>query len=134
MLLQFIQWHQQEKNGSPNWRALGRDDFRSYLRFLGRKQISRAAVMLRFSALRSFYKFLARRGIIENSPIKGIAMPKAARRLPRFLTAEQMVTLLRAPVHEMEALEKAGKDFPPAPYRRDAALLETIYSCGLRVS
>ena len=133
-LSEFIQWHQQERNSAPAWRALGRDDFRSYLRFLGRKQISRAAVMLRFSALRSFYKFLARRGLVETSPIKGIAMPKAARRLPRFLTGEQMLSLLRAPIQQMEAMEKAEKDFSPAPYYRDAALLETIYSCGLRVS
>ena len=133
-LLEFIQWHREEKNGAPNWSALGRDDFRSYLRFLGRKQISRAAVMLRFSALRSFYKFLARRGIVENFPIKGIAMPKAARRLPRFLTAEQMLALLRAPVHELDTLEKAGEEVSATVYHRDAALLETIYSCGLRVS
>src|SRR5438045_4223082 len=103
-LFEFIKWQEQEKKSVPNWRALGRDDFRSYLRFLGRKQISRAGVMLRFSALRSFYKFLARRGIVENSPIKGIAMPKAARRLPRFLTAEQMLASLRAPVQSREQL------------------------------
>src|SRR5947209_8615980 len=109
-LSEFIQWHHQERKVAPNWRVLGRDDFRSYLRFLGRKQISRAAVMLRFSALRSFYKFLARRGVVENSPIKGIAMPKAARRLPRFLTAEQMLALLRAPVQELDTLERAGEE------------------------
>src|SRR5437762_3966583 len=126
-LSEFIQWHGQEKQTAPVWRALGRDDFRSFLRFLGRKQRSRAAVMLRFSALRSFYKFLARRGIVENSPIKGIAMPKAARRLPRFLTADQMLTLLRAPVNELQMLEKAGQKVSPAAYHRDAAILETIY-------
>lgn len=133
-LSEFLQWHRQEKNDEPAWRSLGRDDFRSYLRFLGRKQISRAAVMLRFSALRSFYKFLARAGVVENSPMRGIAMPKASRRLPRFLTAEQMLALLRAPIHELETLEKAGEGLSAAPYYRDAALLETIYSCGLRVS
>ena len=133
-LSEFLQWHEQEKQSAPAWGALGRDDFRSFLRFLGRKQRSRAAVMLRFSALRSFYKFLARRGIVENSPIKGIAMPKVARRLPRFLTAEQMLALVRAPIEELQALEKAGKQISSAPYHRDAALLETIYSCGLRVS
>ena len=133
-LSELIQWHEQERNVTPNWRALGRDDFRSYLRFLSRKQTSRAAVMLQFSAFRSFYKFLALRGILEISPIKGIAMPKAPRRLPRFLTAEQMLALLRAPIQQMLASEKAEKDFSAAPYYRDAALLETIYSCGLRVS
>src|SRR5205807_3074084 len=120
-LSDFVQGQQRERNTTPSWRALGGDDFPSYLRFLGRKHISRAAVMLRFSALRSFYKFLARRGIVENSPIKGIAMPKAARRLPRFLTAEQMLALLRAPVQELDTLEKAGEEVSPTVYHRDAA-------------
>jgi len=132
---EFAQWHQQERNSAPSWRALSRDDFRGYLRFLGRKQMSRAAVMLRFSALRSFYKFLARGGIVENSPIKGMSMPKASRRLPRFLTAQQMLDLLRAPIKELEQLQKNSPDARQGgPYYRDAALLETIYSCGLRVS
>src|SRR2546426_57041 len=45
---------------SVNWQSLERDDFRAYLRYLGRNQRSRAAIQLRFSALRSFYKFLVR--------------------------------------------------------------------------
>src|SRR5207237_8226430 len=105
-----------------------------YLLFLGHQQISLTAVLLGLSVLRSFYKFLARCGIVENFPIKGIAMPKAPRRLPRFLTAEQMLALLRAPVHELDTLEKAGEEVSATVYHRDAALLETIYSCGLRVS
>ena len=139
-LNEFVQWHDQERNSAPDWKALARDDFRNYLRFLGRKQISRAAVMLRFSALRSFYKFLARRGTLVCSPIKGIVMPKAGRRLPGFLTADQMLALLRAPIKELEAARSAetAKGKQPSALAsacyRDAALLETIYSCGLRVS
>lgn len=132
---EFVQWHKDERAGKPAWRTLGRDDFRGYLRFLGRKQMSRAAIMLRFSALRSFYKFLFRRGVVESSPIKGIAMPKAARRLPHFLTAEQMLDLLRAPAKELQKLQQSSSgEIDPAMYHRDAALLETIYSCGLRIS
>jgi len=134
-LTEFQGWHETERGAPPNWKSLGRDDFRSYLRFLGRQQKSRAAIMLRFSALRSFFKFLMRRGDAEASPIKGIAMPKAARRLPKFLTAQQMLDLLRAPARELERLEKAAAaDFDRTAFHRDAALLETIYSCGLRIS
>src|SRR5438046_976536 len=60
-LMEFYRWHQQERQGPPAWKALQRDDFRSYLRYLGRHKMGRAATQLRFSALRSFYKFLIRR-------------------------------------------------------------------------
>src|SRR5436853_7543681 len=68
-LAEFSAWHQNERQCPPNWPKLERDDFRAYLRFLGRQKLSRAATSLRFSALRTFYKFLIRRGIIEKTPI-----------------------------------------------------------------
>src|SRR6185436_9466911 len=68
-LREVCQGHQHERQVAPIWNALTRDDFRAYLRILGRKQMSRAAILLRFSALRSFYKFLARKGDASGSPI-----------------------------------------------------------------
>lgn len=134
-LFEVHKWHAKERNGAPLWLKLARDDFRSYLRFLGRNNISRAAIQLRFSALRSFYKFLVRRGKLQASPIKNITMPKQGRRLPQFLTLQQMNDLLDAPLKElgMVRLAKAG-EADEAPFVRDIAILETIYSCGLRVS
>lgn len=134
-LTEFCRWFQEERQTPPSWLSLQRDDFRGYLRYLGRNHLSRAAIQLRFSALRSFYKFLVRRGLAESSPIKNIALPKLEKRLPRFLTAAQMLDLLKAPLQELERLKKAS-DQPVAetPYLRDLALLETIYSCGLRIS
>lgn len=76
--------------------------------------MSRAATRLRFSALRSFYKFLMRRGLIEASPIKNITLPKLEKRLPQFLTAKQMVDLLEAPLRELEAQRKHAEK-PPEP-------------------
>ncbi len=88
-LTEFCQWHQTERGGAPDWAKLDRDDFRAYLRFLGRGKLGRAAILLRFSAFRSFYKFLARQGRVEGTPIRNISLPKLARRLPKFLTEEQ---------------------------------------------
>ncbi|HEU5071593.1 MAG TPA: site-specific integrase, partial [Verrucomicrobiae bacterium] len=59
-LTEFTAWHQQERQSAPDWAKLQRDDFRAYLRFLGRQNLGRAATQLRFSALRTFYKFLVR--------------------------------------------------------------------------
>lgn len=134
-LAEFHRWFHEERQQPPAWASLQRDDFRAYVRFLGRGNLSRAAIQLRFSALRSFYKFLVRRGAVEVSPIKNIALPKPEKRLPRFLTAAQMLDLLNAPLQELADLKQATeKPVPETPYLRDVAILETFYSCGLRIS
>jgi integrase/recombinase XerC len=136
-LFEFARWFQTERRQWPPWASLERDDFRAYLRYLGRKQLSRAATQLRFSALRTFYKFLVRRGRIETTPIKNLALPKPDRRLPRFLTVKQMEDLLGAPAKlALAVAEKKGrgKRAEPSVSARDEAILETIYSCGLRIS
>ena len=135
-LQEFCRWHQAERHQPPDWGALGRDDFRAYVRFLGRGSLSRAAIQLRFSALRSFYKFLARLGMVAGSPIKNLSLPKPEKRLPKFLTAPQMLELLKAPLKPLEAPRKKGPGRPitASACHRDVAILETIYSCGLRIS
>jgi len=141
---EFHRWHQQERQQPPTWRSLQRDDFRAYLRHLGRDKLGRAAIQLRFSALRTFYKFLIRRGAVESSPIKNISLPKLEKRLPRFLTAKQMEDLLKAPLLDRKRPPADGKLKKPRGRpvgsvevgvpERDVAILETIYSCGLRIS
>ena len=129
-------WHMQERGSPPAWDKLQRDDFRGYVRFLGRQNLGRASVQLRFSALRTFYKFLVRHGAVAATPIKNLALPKLGRRLPRHLTLQQMTDLLNAPLKEMPTAKKklAGRPISIVARHRDAAILETIYSCGLRIS
>ena len=135
-LNEFVSWHDRERNGLPSWDKLQRDDFRYYLRWLGRQKLSRAATQLRFSALRSLYKFLIRRGVVAASPIKGIALPKQEKRLPKFLTVKQITDLLKAPGKLAKEKQKKGRGrrVEPNVPARDEAILETIYSCGLRIS
>jgi len=149
-LNEFLRWHLGEQP-SPSasaekcaparqavaWEKLQRDDFRSYLRFLGRNNLGRAATQLRFSALRTFYKFLVRHGVLEASPVRNLALPKPARRLPKYLTRQQVLDLLAAPAKLLETQKRRkgpGRPISPAVCLRDVAVLETIYSCGLRVS
>ena len=135
-LTEFCAWHREERQTLPAWDKLQRDDFRTYLRFLGRNQLGRSPIQLRFSALRTFCKFLIRHGVIQTSPIRNLALPKPARRLPKFLTAPQMVALLEAPLKPVAEKKKKARGRPvsAAICFRDTAILETIYSCGLRVS
>lgn len=133
----FVRWHEETARRAPSWESLSRDVFRSYLRQLGRQGLSRAAIHLRFSAFRTFYKFLIRRGHVERSPIRDIALPKQEKRLPKFLTVEQVFALLAtplAPLQKPPGPKRAGRPIEPAACYRDLAMLETIYSCGLRIS
>jgi len=149
-LEEFSSWYETNYGGRADWLKLKREDFRSYLRSLGARKLKRAAIHLRFSALRSFYKFLIRRGMLETTPIKDISMPKQEKRLPKFLTKEQVVGLLEAPLVELERVQKGRKQSskkgegvqePCFKYEqkvhacwRDQAILEVLYSCGLRIS
>ena len=136
-LREFTQWHVDQRQGSPDWPRLRRDDFRFYLRQLGRQRLGQAAIRLRFSALRSFYRFLNRKGLVEVSPIRNLALPKTPKRLPKYLTVQQMVDLLRAPLRPLEQPKKQktpGRPVSIATCHRDVAILETFYSCGLRIS
>jgi integrase/recombinase XerC len=135
-LVEFHRWHQDDRQQPPAWAELQRDDFRAYLRFLGRHNLGRAAIALRFSALRTFYKFLIRHGAVAASPIKNLSLPKLAKRLPKFLTAQQMGDLLQAPLKLLPAPDASSEKQRVATIlcRRDVAVLETIYSCGLRIS
>jgi integrase/recombinase XerC len=134
-LVEFSAWHKGERKQPPIWEKLERDDFRTYLRFLGRNQLGRAAIQLRFCALRTFYKFLIRRGQAAVSPIKNLSLPKLGKRLPKFLTAQQMKDLLEAPLKLVpsDASHPKRAELLLAS-SRDVAVLETIYSCGLRIS
>ena len=130
---EFEQWYRDTNESPVRWSELERNDFRLFLRQLGRRELSQAAIRLRFSALNSFYKFLMRRGLVESSPVKDVTMPKPAKRLPQFLTIDQMNALLDAPMRELSAKDGTKRKVSQVPSLRDRAILETIYSCGLRI-
>lgn len=73
---------------------------------------------------------------MKASPIKNLSLPKLEKRLPKFLTAQQMLDLLGAPLKVLEQPKKkgAGRPIAASACYRDVAILETIYSCGLRIS
>lgn len=81
---------------------------------------SRATVLRRISALRSFVKFLRANGTLKQNPLLGVPLPKRQRPLPKFLSEAEMEALL-APSLGAEGWTK-----------RDRALIELIYSSGLR--
>lgn len=95
---------------------------RCYLGFLNDKEYSKATVARKLATLRSFYKFLVKRNEISANPVASIRTPKQEKKLPRFLEYEEVKRLLETP--PMDTWLGA----------RDRAILETLYSTGIRVS
>lgn len=101
---------------------LDMQSLRGYVAYLHECGYAKTTIARRLACLRSFLKYCQREGLITANPAKALRTPRAGRKLPHFLTNEQVVTLLEAPpANEVEGL-------------RDRALLETMYSGGLRVA
>ena len=99
---------------------LDRSHVRRHLAALQSGQASRATVLRKASALRSFAGFLRSEGELKRDPFLGVPLPKRTRSLPKFLTEAEMAEILAAPVSA-----DAGQG-------RDRALIELLYSSGLR--
>ncbi len=95
---------------------------RQFLSYLGEQQYSSATMARKIATLRSFYKWADKRGLAIGNPMTVIRTPRQAKRLPKAITIEQVEKLLAAPTDS----DVLG--------RRDRAMLETLYSTGLRVS
>lgn len=98
------------------------DVIRSFLTFLGEQQYSPATMARKIATLRSFYKWAERRGFSDTNPMTLIRTPRQGKRLPKAITIEQVERLLAAP---------SDSDVLGC---RDRAMLETLYSTGIRVS
>jgi len=95
---------------------------RAYLAMMRNSGYSKATIARKLATLRSFYKFLVRTERIESSPVSVVRTPRQNKRLPKLLDVAQMEALLAAP------------DTSTLLGARDRAILETIYSAGLRIS
>ena len=95
---------------------------RAYMARLNEKQYSKATIARKLATLRSFYKFLVKRGRLGSNPVLLVRTPKQDKKLPHFLEFHQVKKLLET---------------PPADTwlgARDRAIMETLYSTGIRVS
>jgi integrase/recombinase XerC len=95
---------------------------RSFMAWLHDQGYARTTISRRIAAVRSWCRFLCRQGTIEKNPADGLRGPKLDRKLPHFLNRTDVERLVGAPS------EDAGLGL------RDRAILETLYSAGLRVS
>ena len=121
-LSHITEFLQEQTSSVPEPRHIEVGILRNYVAYLHECGYARTTVARRLACLRSFFRYCNREGICETNPAKPLRTPRSGRKLPHFLTTEQVGALLIAP----PANADAGL--------RDRAILETMYSAGLRVS
>ncbi|MBI3863854.1 MAG: tyrosine recombinase XerC [Planctomycetia bacterium] len=121
-LASILEYFSERAGGVPGVAAVSVADLRGYVAYMHECQYSRSTMARRLACLRSFFRYCCREQLAETNPAKALRTPRAGRRLPHFLSTEQVARLLEAP----PANTPAGL--------RDRAILETLYSAGLRVA
>lgn len=110
------------ERGTKSLNEVDRSLLRDYLAYLMEQGLAKASIARKLSAIRSFYRYLVREEILPLNPVKEASSPKLDRRLPSFLSNDEITALLAVP----------SLDTPTG--QRDRAWLEVLYAAGLRVS
>jgi integrase/recombinase XerC len=118
--LEFFRDRQGGKTPSPA--QLTPRLLRAHLAWLHEQGYARSTVARRLAAVRSWCRYLCREGVLTNNPAVGLRGPRQDKKLPHFVQRDDMMRLLGTPPAETPL------------GLRDRALLETLYSAGLRVS
>lgn len=111
-----------EEKGIMQVEQATREDIVDFENALFARGLAPSTVDRRISVLKGFYRFLVREGYLTTTPTALIKLPKTPEKLPDVLTIDQITQMLSEPV----------KPTPTA--KRDRAILEVLYGCGLRVS
>jgi integrase/recombinase XerD len=109
-----------DKNAGPA--ELTQDDFSQFLSWLYDLEISARSQARIISGLKAYYKYLLLEGVVEENPTDLLEGPKIGMKLPEVLSIEEIDAII------------AEIDLSKAEGERNRAMLETLYSCGLRVS
>lgn len=112
----------EEKHNAKQMEEVSYDILKDYLNFVNDMGVTHRTQARSISSVRSFFKFLVYDGVLENNPTKLLETPKIGRKLPSILTVEEIDAILGA----VEMYKPEGQ--------RNKAIIETLYSCGLRVS
>ena len=111
-----------ERRGARDVDAIGREDVTAHLESLSRRGLSGRSQARHLAAMRSFHRFLVSERLARTDPTEDVDTPRSIRKLPLFLTVEEVEALLEAP------------DEDTAAGCRDRAMIELLYATGLRVS
>lgn len=122
-----------------DWASVDKFAARKFVVQLQKQSACSATICRKLSSLRSFYKFLTREDYVGNNPFAGLPAPKRKKSLPHFLTMGEITRLLQAAAHygagEIKAEQnKKKRVWLEYAALRDVAILEVLYSTGMRIS
>ncbi len=121
----FAEWAARAQATGPE--DVDRLSLRRYLAFLGTRRYARATVARKAAALRVYFAWCRRRGLVVTDPAAALSAPAPASRLPRVLNSDEVAALLDG--------DRAAATDVPRPVRlRDDAVLEVLYGAGVRVA
>jgi len=115
------------------WASIKRMQARAFLVNIQSSGALPATTGRKLSSLRSFYRFLLREGRVEVNPFAGLPRPKRQRNLPHILSPDEMTRLLETP-NRLLAEQQTPSEFDRYRALRDTAVLEVLYSTGVRLS
>lgn len=124
-LRQFLEYLSPPDLDPPEPRAIDHLLLREWMAWLYKKELNPASIQRKLAAVRSLFKFMVREGAIDMNVARLVRTPKAPKKLPEVMTAEQTNQLIDGVASN--PLER------PHP-ARDRAIFELLYGCGLRVS
>ncbi len=112
--------------GETDLASIDHQVLRQFMAHLMKRKVKKSSIARKLSAIRTFFKYLNRQGILTSNPARLVATPRREKRLPSVLTADDAQRLMEAPVPR----KTQGRD----TVLRDRAVLETLYSTGIRAS
>lgn len=122
-LASFVEEEATKRGSIPSWASFGRQGMLSYLLNLKERNYAVTTVARKVAAAKSFFNFMVAEGNIKDNPTQNVTSPRVGRSLPRPISVSQVRRLLEQP---------AKLSTPEA--KRDKAMLELLYACGMRVS
>ena len=119
------------------WERVTKEDARAFLMAFSQEKAKATTTRRKLAALCTFFRWLAREGIVQANPFGALHGPRLAKPLPKVLSVEEVDRFLAAPLNELERLRRSGS--PSAKTEmflclRDAAFFESLYSTGCRIS
>lgn len=121
-----------------NWNDVSVHDARTFVVALQQDELSKTSIIRKMSAMRSFFRYMLRENQVDNNPFSGLTSPKRQKLLPKYMTVAEVARLLDAPAAYWNAAngQKLTRSDAHAELSisRDSAILEVIYSGGLRIS
>ena len=122
-LASFVEEEATKRGSIPSWASFGRQGMLSYLLNLKERGYAATTAARKVAATKSFFSFMVAEGNMKDNPTQNISSPRVGRSLPKPISVSQVRRLLEQPT-KLSTLEA----------KRDRAMLELLYACGMRVS